>query len=139
MKQQIINSLKKIYSEIPNIECKHCHKCCGPIVWFEPEEIMIKEYLEKNNLKRVLWTTEEFKQNNMMCPYLSNDKCIIYPVRPIVCRLQGNIIELQCKSSVKVNLLSKSELDGIRKKFIELIKQSNGLNSIYSTHLITNR
>lgn len=137
MKEKIIRSLKSIYSKIPKTECQHCHKCCGPIIWFEPEEILIKEYMKKNNIKRIQWTTKEFEQNNMKCPYLSNDRCIIYPVRPIVCRLQGNIVELKCKSSEKTNMMSNEELDKIRKRFIKLLKQTNGLNSFYSTHLIS--
>jgi len=138
LRQKIIKSLKEIYSEIPNIDCQHCHKCCGPIIWFEPEDLLIREYMQKNNIKRILRTTEEFKQNGMKCPYISNGRCIIYPVRPIVCRLQGNITELKWKSSIKNKLISNSKLDDIQKRFIKLILQTNRLNSFYSTHIITN-
>ena len=137
MKSNIIKSLEKIYSEIPDFKCQHCHKCCGPIIWFEPEEILIRDYLQRNNLKRIIWTTNEFKKNNMICPYLSNGRCKIYPVRPIVCRLQGNINELKCKSSNNVNLLSKTKLNSIRRKYYKLIEETDGLNYIYTTHLIT--
>ena len=128
-----IISLEKIYSLINNFSCKHCHKCCGPIIWFEPEEIMIREYMEKNNIKRILWTQDEFKQNQMRCPYLIDDKCIIYPVRPIVCRLQGNIAELKCNLSNTNNLMTQKELKDIKDEFLKLIYQTNGMNIFYST------
>jgi len=132
--ENITESLEKIYSSIPSyIKCEHCHQCCGPIVWFEPEEILIRNYMYKNKIKNVLWTIEEFKQNNMKCPYLINDRCLIYPVRPIVCRLQGNITELKCKLSKNDKLISEQEIKTIRKEFIKIIKQKNGLNKFYST------
>ena len=133
MNQLIIQSLEKIYSSIQNFPCKQCHKCCGPIIWFEPEELLIKDYLEKNKIKRIIWTKEEFRKNHMTCPYLIDDKCIIYPVRPIVCRLQGNISELRCMSSNNSTLTSEKELNKIREEFVKLIKQINGMNIFYST------
>jgi len=133
LEQKIIESLQRLYSRIPNFECKHCHQCCGPIIWFAPEEILIKEYLEKFKIKRIIWTKKEFEKNQMKCPYLLNNRCIIYQVRPIVCRLQGNIFELKCKSSKNYISISKKELDNIREEFIKLIKQINGKNIFYST------
>ena len=133
MNQAVIKSLEKIYTSIQNFNCQHCHQCCGPVIWFEPEELMIRDYLEKNKIKRILWTIEEFEQNHMRCPYLVDDRCIIYPVRPIACRLQGNISELKCKSSNDHRLMSEKELSDIREEFVKLIKQTNGMNIFYST------
>ena len=133
MNQAVIKSLEKIYTSIQNFNCQHCHQCCGPVIWFEPEELMIRDYLEKNKIKRILWTIEEFEQNHMRCPYLVDDRCIIYPVRPIACRLQGNISELKCKSSNDYRLMSEKELNDIREEFVKLIKQTNGMNIFYST------
>ena len=133
MNNSTIKSLEKIYSLIKDFSCNHCHKCCGPIIWFEPEEIMIRDYMEKNKIKRVLWTKEEFKQNQMRCPYLIDDRCIIYPVRPIVCRLQGNIPDLKCNFSNNADFMSEKELNDIKGEFVNLINQTNGMNIFYST------
>jgi Fe-S-cluster containining protein len=102
-------------------------------MWFEPEEINIREYIYKNKIKHVLWTREEFKQNNTRCPYLIDDRCIIYPVRPIVCRLQGNISELLCKSSENDKLISEKKMKIINRKLVKLIKKTKGMNKFYST------
>lgn len=133
MNDKIIKSLEKIYLSIKDFPCNHCHKCCGPIIWFEPEDLLITMYMKKYNIKRIIWTKEEFEKNNMICPYLINDRCIIYPARPIVCRLQGNISELRCISTCQEIFISELELNNINKDFINLIKQTNGMNYFYST------
>lgn len=69
----------------------------------------------------------------MRCPYLIDDRCIKYPVRPMVCRLQGNISELKCKSLNDHRLMSEKELNDIREEFVKLIKQTNGIKKFYST------
>ena len=133
MDKKIKKSLKEIYDAIDNFKCQHCHQCCGPIIWFEPEEMFINEYMVKKNIKRILWTKEEFKKNKMRCPYLLEERCSIYPARPIVCRLQGNISELKCKLSNESTFLSENQLENLRKEFIKLIMLTNGMNNFYST------
>ena len=137
LNNKIIERLEKIYSLIPDFECQHCHRCCGPIVWFEPEEILIRDYLHKHKIKRILWTMEEFERNKMRCPYLRDNGCVIYPVRPIVCRLQGNISELKCKSIKNHKLMSKKQINKIRKGFVKLIEETNGFKIFYSTRKLS--
>jgi Fe-S-cluster containining protein len=131
--ERIIDYLENIYSQIPGFNCQHCHQCCGPIFWFEPEDILIRQYMEKNKIERISWSREEFDKNQDKCPYLINDRCIIYSVRPIVCRLQGNISELRCKSSDEKKLISQEKLNDIKEEFFKLIRQSNSTNVFYST------
>jgi Fe-S-cluster containining protein len=128
----IIYNLEKIYSSIPDFKCKHCHQCCGPIIWFEPEEILIKSFLLKNKIERLIWSLKDFEKNKMRCPYLRDDRCIIYPVRPLVCRLQGNISELKCNLLKTNKKISKRSLNKIRDKYVNLIKQTNGMYNFYS-------
>lgn len=132
MKDIIVN-LEKIYQSIPDFKCTHCHQCCGPIVWFEPEEILIKRFLRKNKIERIIWSLNEFEKNKMKCPYLIDDRCIIYTVRPLVCRLQGNISELKCNLSKTNKKISNTSLNKLRNKYINLIKQANGMYNFYST------
>ena len=101
--------------------------------------LCFRGFLDKNNIKRIVLTKEEFVKNNMRCPYLVDDRCVIYPVRPIVCRLQGNISELKCKSSEPDMLMSSSKLEDIRKEFVKLTKLSNGVNVFYSTLRLDNK
>jgi hypothetical protein len=47
---KITNNLIKIYSMILEFRCKHCHKCCSNIIWFEPENTLIRDYIKNNYL-----------------------------------------------------------------------------------------
>lgn len=136
MNEKILEELEKIYSLIPDFQCRHCHECEGPIIWFKPEEIMIRDYLEKHRLEYIQWSKEEFERHKWKCPYLQDDRCSIYPVRPIVCRLQGNIPELPCRFN-KNRLMSKRAFDKLKMEFEALVKESGGAGMIYSTRKIT--
>lgn len=127
--KKIIEQLQEIYSLIPEFECKHCHKCCKNIIWFQPEEIQINNYLIKN--KVILLN----KKDNSECRFLQNDRCIIYPVRPLVCRLQGVANDLPCKYNKK--LLSEKQLQLIKKKFNKLLDGTGGKNIFYSNRRFT--
>lgn len=132
----IKNSMESLYNHIPDFECKHCHKCCGPIIWFKTEEILMKDYMEKHKIKNVKLTTEEFQKNDMKCPFLKNDRCIIYKARPIVCRLQGNIPDLPCIFN-KNGYMPEESIKNIKKDFYELNKKIKGADIFYSTRKMT--
>lgn len=128
-----ITRLVKIYNQIPkDFKCHHCHLCCGPIIWFQPEEYLIRKFLNKHKLDYIVWSENDFKKNNMRCPYLKDGKCIIYPVRPIVCRLQGHIPELPCKM-IKDISFDKLKIKKIETEFKKLINDSGSVGRFYST------
>ncbi len=133
MYEKIKQDLLKLYSSIPNFNCVHCHQCSGPIIWSKPEDLLINDFLREKNIKRITWTNEEFELNNMRCPYLVNHRCLIYPVRPIVCRLQGNIPELKCWMNANNKFISKKKLLDIKKDLTKLIYLSDGFKTVYST------
>jgi len=125
-KGEVIRRLNRIYAKVPSFECKHCLKCSNPIWWFKPEEINIREYLKQHHLNYLTFSFEEFKKNQMRCPYLQGNRCTIYPVRPIVCRLQGTIKELPCPYN------KKPLLDGgqYKKIIFELNKLNRDLDAL---------
>ncbi|MGN1105715.1 MAG: YkgJ family cysteine cluster protein [Huintestinicola sp.] len=64
--------------------CKNCGKCCGTIP-ATPEEISkIVDYINENDIT----PSGSYKST---CPFRDNrqKKCLIYPVRPLICRLFG--------------------------------------------------
>ena len=131
-KQEIKKRLENIYSQIPSFDCKHCHKCEGPIVWFEPEEIMIRDFLKNHNMKYIKWTKEQFERNKNKCPYLKNDRCNIYEVRPIVCRFQGVVSDLPCKHNKDI-IMSGEEVKKVKKEMEKLLKDMDAVGVIYSS------
>jgi Fe-S-cluster containining protein len=128
----MLERLQNIYDTIPTITCHHCHTCCKPIIWFYPEDQKITEYLKKHNRKKRIWTEKEFQQHNNLCPYLDIHGCSIYPVRPLVCRLQGLIPELPCKYP-QTNILTQKKLKKILQEFKDLLIDCGQLHIFYST------
>ena len=128
--------MENVYNQIPEFDCKHCHNCCGPIIWFKTEDILMNDYMKKHNIENVKWTAEEFQKNDMKCPFLKNDRCIIYQVRPIVCRLQSNIPNLPCIFN-KNGYISEESIKKIKKDLFDINREFNGDNIFYSTRKMT--
>lgn len=136
-KSEIKNRLETIYAKIPNgFPCRHCHECCGPIIWFKPEDILIRDYIESHNIEYMDGALKLTKKNNLRCLYLQKDRCSIYPVRPIVCRLQGHIPELPCKYN-KNKVITKHQLKEIKREFDTLVKDTEGIGTFYGPHKFT--
>ena len=132
LKVEVLKRLKKIYAQIPSFDCKHCQLCSNPIFWLKPEEINIQDYLIKHHLSYITLSEEEFRHNEMKCPYLQNNRCNIYPVRPLVCRLQGLIPELSCPNNKRV-MLSKEQYEKIILELNELNRDIDGICEYYGT------
>jgi len=122
--------LNEIYAKVPDAECDRCGGCCGPIGYTVLEEKNIEKYLEENSITVrpcIVGRTKGFVyafNKKRRCPFLKDNECIIYPVRPIVCRLFGVIRggrELPCKNVVCERKLSPQYAG-------KLIKQVNRLS-----------
>jgi len=93
----LISDLNKVYKTIPSGKCKACAKCCHESVHaFYIEFLNIYDYVVKNDmLDMVMDRVENHYFNELIkhqaCPFLNKDNsCMIYPVRPYVCRLFGH-------------------------------------------------
>lgn len=87
--------LQDIYGAIPEASCaENCGKCCGPVFPSRREERNIKAWCDAHRVeyRGFLHITQDAS-----CVYLSDDKkCLIYPVRPFLCRILGSSTELPC-------------------------------------------
>jgi Fe-S-cluster containining protein len=66
-------------------KCSCCGECCTnflPICQKELENI--QEYVIKSNIKPQ--TQVLVMQNRLSCPYYNGKKCLIYEVRPLICK-----------------------------------------------------
>lgn len=80
-------ALDGLYSELPRIECAgKCANSCGPVM-----------------MSRVEWQRvcraggERWAQaDDLTCPYLENERCTVYEVRPMLCRLWGVVEGMPC-------------------------------------------
>lgn len=95
---ELFYKLNKVYKSLPNGDCSGCGNCCMESVGINLIEfINIFEYLKGNNelrkkcLSKVLdyYFLEYVKKSP--CPFKDeNNRCLIYEVRPLNCRLFGH-------------------------------------------------
>jgi|GEM_PF-3128064 len=81
--------------------CNNCGDCCGVIPATTKEIELIKKHLRDNpNIKPV-------NENSIECPFrdIKIKRCLIYPVRPLVCRLMGVVKGMECQNgnSAEIN------------------------------------
>lgn len=97
-KKKLFNKLNKVYNELPSGNCAGCGNCCMESVGINLVEfINIYEYLKNNEdlrkkcLDKVLdYYFLEFIEKKP-CPFKDeNNRCLIYEVRPLNCRLFGH-------------------------------------------------
>jgi len=99
--------LERIYRQIPKSKCPpNCGKCCGILFPSLAELRNIKDWCESHKV--------EFKDFNYQiginCPYLAKDNsCLIYPVRPFLCRIYGVSTELPCKGCQPERMINQSQ------------------------------
>lgn len=91
----ITNSLNEIIKkQITNFtcngECSNCGQCCSDLLPLNNIEIKrIKEYIRKHNIKECKHLSILVKNPlDLTCPFRDNKnkKCLIYEVRPEICR-----------------------------------------------------
>lgn len=82
--------------------CTNCGACCGIVPASIPEINAIRNYIAVNGIRPI--HHREFGT----CPFRDNEakKCLIYPVRPTVCRLMGVAKGMKCLNG------NTSEIDG---------------------------
>lgn len=99
--------LKKIYKKLPNIECKGlCHEACSVIAVkpIEHQTITNRIGFDPFQSRQQLNITQNVPEYIMgansgclKCPLLSSDnKCTIYDIRPLICRVFGLTKKLAC-------------------------------------------
>lgn len=86
--------------------CQNCGECCGvvPVTFDELQRICdyIKDRPDVRNKAR------EQAHRMDMCPFRDNTekRCMIYPARPLLCRLFGVTAKMQCAHG------NSAEIDG---------------------------
>ena len=70
----------------------NCARCCGPLICSDTDSDRIARYVAEHGI--------EARDNGPLeCPFVGEDRgCLIYPARPVVCRLYGRIDGLPCQN-----------------------------------------
>lgn len=79
---------------IPDHNCRNCGECCGPVPASKKEIKNIRQYLKSN--PHIF--SKLGKRKSLTCIFRDEQgkKCLIYPVRPLTCRLMGVAEKLDC-------------------------------------------
>jgi Fe-S-cluster containining protein len=89
--------IEDLYNLIPDFICTPgCHECCknfGVPSRTQVEDERVKAFLRKHQMQLG-------QAKGGTCPYLIQDGCSIYPVRPLICRLYGTSPNYKCKMDV---------------------------------------
>lgn len=81
-------------------KCSKCGECCSCFLPICQEELdIIQEYVIKNNIKPQ--TQMLVMQNSLCCPYYNGKKCLIYEVRPLICK------EFYCNKKMDIETAKK--------------------------------
>lgn len=91
-----------IYNIPTHNKCTGCGECCGIVPASKSEVDAIRNYISVHGIKPI-------KHKNLyVCPFRDNEakKCLIYPVRPTVCRLMGVTKGMKCPNG------NTCEIDG---------------------------
>jgi hypothetical protein len=82
--------LDALYAELPRLDCRGlCAESCGPIVTtrVEWQRICRAAGYEPKALVGV---------DGLTCPLLKDNRCTVYEVRPLICRLWGLVETMPC-------------------------------------------
>lgn len=94
--EQMINDIDHgVYDFTKDGKCSQCGNCCSDLLWLSEKEIKeIKSYIKKNKIEEQKHTVPAPVSNppiaDLTCPFLNmnkkDEKCVIYPVRPLICK-----------------------------------------------------
>ena len=83
--ETIINGNVKITDNSVCGKCSKCGECCTNLLPISQKELdTIQKYVIDNKIR--LQTQMLVMQNRLTCPYYNGKKCLIYEVRPLICK-----------------------------------------------------
>ena len=90
-------------------KCSKCGECCTNLLPISQNELnKIQEYVIKNKIKPQAHLL--VMQNRWTCPYYDGNKCLIYEVRPLICK------EFYCYKKPSIEMAEKFKKD--KKKYV---------------------
>lgn len=124
--------LSELYEEIPSGSCDICGACCYDNVPLSAGEFLAlvafldeKGTIEKTIQKVANWYVNQF-ETVQPCIFLSQDnKCEVYPVRPLVCRLFGHQTEVEQNRRVGIVFEQNKALEAAVKEAYGIVIKQN--------------
>jgi len=95
----ITPALRAIYAAVPSVTCKGlCHDQCTLIPVARAERQAIADHTGRRvkTISDMKQATMRPADDGIACRYLKKSRCTIYEVRPMICRLYGAAVGLEC-------------------------------------------
>ncbi|PZG03838.1 YkgJ family cysteine cluster protein [Nonomuraea aridisoli] len=105
--------LTDLYAQVPQPDCKGlCADSCGPIDMHPRERQRARERgVTIPHHDDALDQME--RDGTYSCPALQNDRCSVYEVRPMICRLWGAVEAMPCEHGCRPDNGLLSDGDGV--------------------------
>lgn len=82
-----LRKIDEIYRQLPTIQCQgKCSESCGPILMSDAEEKRIVDAVGH----------EPDFGPDLKCNLLQCNRCSVYEIRPLICRLWGLVKAMRC-------------------------------------------
>ncbi len=92
-------------------QCRNCGQCCG-LMYFPPtDKKRINHYLKTEVSEAEYERVMSQMRGPLTCKYRDKEKkkCLIYPVRPEICKMQGHYEGLSCPHQPQFATKSRKE------------------------------
>lgn len=97
--EELVSNVNLIVDNTVGGKCSKCGECCSNFLPISQEELdIIQRYVIENNIKPQ--TEVLVMENRLACPYW-NHKCLIYEVRPLICK------EFYCNKKIDSEMFEK--------------------------------
>ncbi len=94
-----MSKASQLLRQVAQLKCKgFCITSCGPILISPNEMKQVMKYASEKELpadprpatrKKDLWTF--VTDGHTFCPFLQFGRCVVYPMRPMICRTYGAV------------------------------------------------
>lgn len=110
---------------LPVMNCMRCGDCCGLIGCSQDEFAKVAAFIKRNKIQP--------RRQGMTCPFFKTDRCIIYEVRPLICRIYGHIDDplMTCPHGCNVNISPEVKKRIDDKYFGEYNHRGQGLRMLH--------
>jgi len=83
--------------KLPKMKCDSgCGECCGIAPTTDKEFRRVEAFIQEHGVEVV--------DQGVTCPFYQGGKCVIYPVRPLACKLFGHALKLVCPRGYNTNI-----------------------------------
>lgn len=90
------DSLERLYRAVPHVACRGlCTDSCGPVPMSEAEHMRVRA--KGVDIPVIEDALTAIKNGDApTCPALVNNRCSVYDVRPLICRMWGAVESMPC-------------------------------------------